>query len=295
MSMDHTHRQSDVSAPDTSDAMFAPTPVWDRSRKRSAGARKAARERTVAVEPRSFAPSETPRTTSAPLSDRIADRPTPRPAGSPPEADGLFAPVGRPVRTERAPERRVARDTRPNGAMTAAIAAGVVAVGAMGAGAWYLTADRDSVPELAPSMSTTEIAAAPVLPSAEAMSTPVANEPPMAPSEPAAVEPAREMASRSSAAPAQTRPIAPSADTAAQNASAEVALPDGPQPYTTLNPESAPAASSATTLAIPPVTEAAPAPAEAPAEFPATPPIATEPAPSVAPATSPDTTPPTLS
>lgn len=297
MSMHYETREPEKSVTDAEGVLFPATPVWERGRKRRGfGGRKVAgsgHTSSAPAEERSFAPAAAPVTAAAPAS---AYEPSPTPERrmdtATPADGGLVAPIDRRTSTRRA----AARDPRPNGAMTATIAAGVVAVGALGAGAWYLMSERDGVPELAPGSMTTEVAAAPILPPAVDQTTPVAVEPPLAEMSPPPAAPPITTARRESApAPrARAAAVAPSAESAAQNASASITLPEGPQPYANLNPGSAPSTGAVNppVVTIPPASQAAPAPAEAPAEFPATPPVTSEPTPSVDPV-APDTTPPT--
>jgi hypothetical protein len=298
MSMHYETREPEKSVTDAKGVLFAATPVWERGRKRRGlGGRKVAADRAASApaEERSFSPASAPAASNPSISTHEPSPSPDRPVESTTQAhDGLVAPIGR----RTSPSRGTTRDTRPSGAITATIAAGVVAVGALGAGAWYLMSEGDSVPELAPGSVTTEVAAAPILPPAADQATPLAVEPPLAPAATPPAETPLTTARRDAAPAPRARPaaVAPSAESAAQNASASVTLPEGPQPYASLNPGSAPAPAAVNppVVNIPPASEAAPAPAEAPAEFPAAPPAASESAPSMDPVT-PDTTPPTSS
>lgn len=259
MSMDYDNRNSAASVTEAEGVMFAARPVWERGQKRrsSFGARKAA-----PAEAKRFAPA-------AATSETSMNRERP------------------------ASRSRAARDSAMSGSATAAIAAGVVAVGALGAGAWYLASQDDGVPELAPGAVTTEVAAAPLPPAMTSPAPAALPEPQTTESWPAQVEPSRPVAREERRTPARTRPAAaPSAEDLAVNASATTTLPEGPQPYSSLNPSSAPAPVDPPVISIP---SAAPAPSETPEPIPDTPPISTDPAATPGPdLTSPqDTTPPT--
>ncbi|WP_156696729.1 hypothetical protein, partial [Phenylobacterium sp. CCH12-B4] len=184
MSMDFNGRESDKPITDQEGVMFAAQPVWERSRKRKGfGARRAAApaaETPVAPEPRSFAATrddEEPMVLDTPVDRSPADRDyarseyaamnttTPSTLASEParerEAEaGLVAPIG--VGRGASPSARAARS---NGVAPAAIAAGVVALGALGATGWYMSRDTaDGVPELTPGSTTSQVAAAPLTP-----------------------------------------------------------------------------------------------------------------------------------
>lgn len=262
MSMDYDNRNTAASVTEAEGVMFAARPIWERGQKRrsSFGARKAA-----PAEARSFAPAA--------------------------------ATAGPSMNQERPASRsRATRGSKMSGSATAAIAAGVVAVGALGAGAWFLASQDEGVPELAAGAVTTEVAAAPLPPSMTPPAPTALPEPKTTESWPAQVEPPRTMAREERRTAARTRPAAaPSAGDLAVNASATTTLPEGPQPYTSLNPGSAPGPVNPPMISIPPATSAAPAPSETPEPIPDTPPISTDPA--TAPGqdlTAPqDTTPPT--
>lgn len=256
MTMDYDARRTDNSVTEAEGVMFAANPVWDRaSRRRGLGGRRNARTaeaapaETVASEPRSFAHDTAPSTLTA---DGGTDEP------------GLFAPITRPA-------TRNTRTKASSGAAPAAIAAGAIAVVALGATGWWMTRDASGVPELTPGSTTSEVAVAPIAP---APVTPPATTAPTAPAPAPIAEAPTRMAAASPAraerrAPAvRTRPAAAaSAETAATNASAT--LPSGPQPYTTLNPTVAPTPDN------PPPSQAV----NPPEPIASTPPIVTDPAP----------------
>lgn len=292
MTMDYSGRSPETSATDAEGVLFAAEPVWDRAarRRRGLGGRRNARgvdaapAATVAAEPRSFAPDPL----DAPL-DRPAARvaptydatpydvtPTTLAAEAPSTREDLadespmFASIGRPSAVR--PTRKTS-----GGTAAAAMTAGAIAVVALGATGWWMSRDAGGVPELTPgsseaASSDSQVAVAPITPAP----APVAP-PEMAVNPPASAAPTR----MASAAPVRTERRAPavrtrpaaaaSAETAGANAS--TTLPDGPQPYSALNPSATPAPVDTPTLAIPP------APAE---PIPSTPPVAPEPAPAMA-------------
>jgi len=309
MSMDFTGRESDKPITDQEGVMFAAQPVWERSRKRKGlGARRAAAPAAatpVAPEPRSFAAprdDEEPMVLDTPVDSIAADRDyvrseyatmsttTPSTLASEPvrehEADaGLVAPIGVGRSTSRS-----TRATKSNGVAPAAIAAGVLALGALGATGWYMSRDTaDGVPELTPGSTTSQVATAPLTPTDPpaqmAMNTaapaPVAPPPaaePRAAETPRASAPVRTARARPAAAAA-----APSATSQGVNASTTAVLPDGPQPYSSVSPGAAPTQVNPPLVTLPPASEA-------PAAIPQTPPTATP-----EPSTTPDATPPTES
>jgi len=281
MSMDHDRRESETPTQQEG-MMFAATPIWERNRKRRGlGGRKAtpaAAEPTIAPEPRSFAAEpddvEEPMALDRPVTDRTmatdysraeyADMgPSATATNSTLAAEddaGLVAPI---ARTDRQP--------RSNGVGPAVIGAAAIAAVAIAAGGWFVTRDN-GVPELAPGSTTSEMATAPLpVPATELPLSPPA-EVAATPAPPAPVVTARAEPPRATvrAAP-RVRPAAaaPSASSSGVNASTSAALPDGPQPYSALNPGTTPPPVN------PSVNQAAPAPTEAPAEIPATPPTAT--------------------
>lgn len=275
MSMDFNGRESEKPITDQEGVMFAAQPVWERSRKRKGfGARRAATP--VAQEPRSFAAErdEEPMALDTPV-DRAYGRSeyvtTHSTLAAEPEVEGdggLVAPIGI--------GRGASRSTRAKasgGVAPAAIAAGVLALGALGATGWYMSrADTSGVPELTPGSTTSQVAVAPLTPTAPPAQVAVNDTPPPPAPAPRAAEPAR--TSTPARSTARARPAqASSAATAGVNASATTALPDGPQPYSSASPSQAPAPVNPPVVALPPASEA-------PAAVPSTPPTATpEPAP----------------
>lgn len=307
MSMDYSGRRPETSVTDAEGVMFAAEPVWDRAsrKRRGLGGRRNARAAevapaataTVAEEPRSFAadPMDAPmdlRRAEPMAGDRpVADIYDTTPSTLAAERDtydtdtagepSLFTPIGRATTT------RTTRAKAAGGAAPAAIAAGAIAVVALGATGWWMTRDATGVPELTPGATESQVAVAPLTPAPAPVAPPeMAVNPPAAP-------PAAAPERLASAAPVRaerrtptvrTRPAAAaSAETAAVNAS--TTLPDGPQPYSSLNPSATPAPVNPPTLAIPPA---------AAEPIPSTPPVAPDPAPTATDATpaTPDTTTP---
>lgn len=272
MSMNFNDREPETSATEAEGVLFASNPVWDRNRKRRGfGGKK------VAAEPRTFAPADEPEMTldrpiapsvarpAAARVDPILDQPmTTTNSTLAIEDDAvLAAPTSRPQPTLRA--------RKANSAAPAAIAAALVAVGALGAVGWYAVQPHDGVPELAPGTTESQVAVAPVTaPEAVTATAPTQVAANTAP--PPAALPERAAPARSTAPSARVRPAraAPSAaDASGVNASAVAAtLPDGPQPYSALNP-------GATPQPVTPTPPTAPIQA-APEAIPATPPIAPE-------------------
>jgi len=286
MSMDFERRDSEKPVTEQEGAMFAAQPIWERrGRKRSVFGRKAAPAPTVSPEPRTFASErdyDEPMALDTPVANPM-DRPmTDRPIGHdyvradyapaaastlPEEADsGMVAPIGRP--TTQADSAPKSKSIAP-----VALAAGVVALGAMGAVGWYASRDNDGIPEIAPGQPTTSEMAAVPLPPVDLPPNPqvadTAVNPPLA-----AAAPPRQTVVRAApvrAAQARARPAAAAAPSAADIAvNTSATLPAGPQPYSTLNPGATPPGPVNPTVT--PPTQAAPPPAEAPAEIPATPP-----------------------
>lgn len=250
MPTDFDGREPDTSPSGADSPLFASQPIWERDRKRRGfGGRK-----TAAPAP----PSE-PRGASWEEPAMTLDRPMERPAtvtnttlaADEPRA----APRGRSVRSSRA--------KASSGASPAMIAGGVAALLAVGAGGWYLTRPHDGVPDLAPGRPTTsELATAPltpVPPDVDAKTNPLPMRAEATPE--ASPPPAERRVAQARVRPA-ARAAAPSADAASSNASAT--LPDGPQPYSTLNPAAPP---TQVTPPAPPPAEAAP-----PAAIPQAPP-----------------------
>lgn len=255
----------ETSITDAEGVMFAATPAWERNRKRRGfGARKdaASPATVVAPEPRSFA------------ADGPLDRPMSAASAHTPLASDLDAPLAAPI--GRPTTARTTRAVKSNSAAPAVIAAAVVGLGALGAAGWWMSRDA-GVPELAAGSTTSEVAAAPVMPMEPPMQMAVneAAPPPMA--APAVETPRAAPAPAERRAAPRVRPAAtaaaPSATSAGVNASTTTVLPDGPQPYSTLNPSATPAEVNPPLVTLPPTTEA---PAEA---LPATPPIQAEPTP----------------
>lgn len=272
MSMDYNTPRRDKPITEQEGVVFAATPVWDRGRKRRGlGPKKVARtapEAVVAPEPRSFAAAREAFPQTRPLN-------SPEPAMAPrrtvgetlaAEEAGLVAPIGRP-------STRIDRQPESHGVGPAAIAAGAVALVAIGTAGWFVTRDN-GVPEITPGSTTSEVAAAPLPPVELPPSPPAAGErasnilPERA--APAAAPPSR-MARAETRAPARTRPAAAaSAESSGTNASAT--LPEAPQPYTALNPDAAPApvnpAPAVTAPAPEPITSPSPVIAPAPTDAP---------------------------
>jgi hypothetical protein len=313
MSMDNTGftgnsaRTSDDNAV-TDAPLMAATPIWETRGKKRRGmgraastAAPAAASTTAAAETRSFEPiGETPvesrlhetrlhetRPMAEPIRPHepslastaaVTDPMTGRPDLTVHDDDaGLIAPIGRTRTT--APARR-------SGAPMAAIAAGVVALGAVGAAGWYATRGDDGVAELTPGAESIAVAQAPAAPmapmtgGADPASTTAATSAATAPMA-AAATPAR-----TSPAPVRTasraRPASSAAATGAVSASEQgidasgtATLPAGPQSYSTLNggTTDTPAATGASGVTTAPATAT-------PAPMPSTPPIvSTTPAP----------------
>src|SRR6185295_445189 len=143
----------------------------------------------------------------------------------------LATPIGRTTTTRTTAPRR-------SGASPAMIAGGVAVLALVAVGGWYLARPHDGVPELQPGQpSTSEIAAAPAMGPAE---------------QPAEVDrasntlPSRAGPARAAppqiaqAAPARTaarvRPAARAPSAGESGANASAVLPEGPKPYSTLNP-----------------------------------------------------------
>ena len=249
MSMEYTRPNGANSVTESEGVMFAAQPVWDRNRKRRPGLGRKTAA-PMAAEASTYEPTD-----AAPRARKTAQRTS-------------VAPV--------------------------ALTAGVAGLVALGAAGWFITRDA-GVPEIATGdTAALEVATAPIAPA------------PLPPMAPAAADVAAPVAGPETAPPpvhdpvparsapvARTRPAAPAAapsvNESGLDASASSALPDGPQPYTTLNPDSV--------AAPPPVENAAPVESAAPPM--PTPPIQAEPVPQpvnpVSPAEttpSPDITPP---
>lgn len=288
MSMNFERDSSDKSVTEQEGVLFA-QPVWERrSKKRGVFGRKIASTTsspTIAPEPRSFAAERDDETLAQPpLIERPIEGAYPlrddyiRPEGAgygattPPtnptriEDDAsLVAPIGRPA-------TRTTGGARSNSMGPAAIAAGVVTLGALGAVGWYASRSNDGVPELAAGQPAGEqLAVAPTAPIVPAVAPPsdMSVNPPTAAAPPRVSVPASAPVRTARARPDVAASAAPSAGDTGVNASTTAALPSGPQPYSTLNPGAAPPAP-----VTPPATmDAAPAPTEAPAVIPETPPV----------------------
>jgi len=286
MSIDLDRNGSEKSVTEQEGVMFAAQPIWERrGRKRGGFGRKAAPAApapTISPEPRTFAaerdydePMALDTPVANPMDRPMADRAmghdyvraeyAPAAASAlPEEADsGMVAPIGRATtRADRAPKSK--------GIGPAAIAAGVVALGALGAAGWYVSRDNDGIPEIAPGSpaATSEIAAASLPPVDLPPNPPVVDTAVNPPATAAAAPPRQTIRAGAPVRTAQatrTRPAAaPSAADTAVNTSAT--LPAGPQPYSALNPGATPPAP------VNPPVQAAPPPTEAPAAIPATPP-----------------------
>lgn len=280
MSMDYD--RSDDPITNGEGQMFAATPVWDRSRKRKGGLglRRTTTAAAASPEPRSFnsdhetgSPEHITPAMAGPEYAAMAGALSPTANGEAADAS-MFAPISR-----RGADRRTPRPGK-HGVAPAAIAAGIVALGAIGATGWYMSRDNDGVPELSPGQPvTSEIATAPTMPPmTSAVPQPTAAEPAAI----AAAQPAPVRAEPGRLTTARARPaLATSAEERAVNASATT-LPDTPQPYTSVNPAAAPP-----TLTFPAPTSPTTS-ADAPAPVPSTPPtLPADPAPSTAPAETP--------
>ncbi|MCR5874625.1 hypothetical protein LRS10_10865 [Phenylobacterium sp. J426] len=313
MSMDHTGmtgngaRSSDDNAVTDAPLMSA-TPVWETRGKKRRGmgrASAAGAATTVAAEPRSFEPSgegaigETPKGETRlhetrPMAEPVRTyEPTRHGTTTASAAMAADPMTGRPDLTTRADDdaglispigrTRTAAPARRSGAPMAAIAAGVVALGAVGAAGWYATRGGDGVAELTPGADSLAVAEAPMT-TEPAMATPSASTTSTAPGALAAATPAPSTpaAERTSTIrTAQVRSDAPARPAAATgaasaadqgiDASGTASLPAGPQAYSTLNPGSGGAAATPDATGASAVTTA---PATAtPAPMPSTPPI----------------------
>ena len=207
---------SATSASDTDVPMFGTTPVWDRKRKSGLfGTRK------VSAEPRA--------NTKMAEQARHMDLPPVRPAtatgattsrlSAAADASPAHAAVIRPRSVKTGPAA---------GASTLAIAAVVGAVGVLGVAGWFMLREGNAGQELAADPTVRVVAATPILPAepATALTSPVVPVIAVAPSRPAA------------------SPVAPRVRAAARAAEtgvvASAVLPDGPQPYSALNPSATP-------------------------------------------------------
>lgn len=286
MSTNFERDSSDKSVTEQEGVLFA-QPVWERrSKKHGVFGRKTASTSSsgaIAPEPRSFAAERDDETLAqAPLIERPIEGAYPlrddyiRPEGAgygattPPttavrieDDTSLVAPIGRPT-------ARTTGGGRSKSIAPAAIAAGVVTLGALGAVGWYASRGNDGVPELASGPTGEQVAAAPMAPIVPA--APVTRD--MSVNPPSATSPRVTVPAASPVRTARARPAAAAAPSAADtgvNASTTAALPEGPQPYSTLNPGALPPAP----VTPPATTASAPAPTEAPDAIAVTPPVET--------------------
>ncbi|WP_309087570.1 hypothetical protein [Phenylobacterium sp.] len=312
MSMDHTGQRGDGAQGSgstnsvTEAPLMAATPIWETRGKKRRGLGRASTTGAAAptatpaaAEPRSFdapmsagherpisetrpmtdmRPSEPSMASSAAVTDPMTGRPdmTDHTAGH--EADsGLVAPIGR-GHTRAEPGRR-------SGMPAAAIAAGVVALGAVGAAGWYASRSNDGVAELTPgaAQESLAVAQAPTTPAATTTAAATAN--------------SERRATVRTASTSRTRPAAamsaPSATEAGINASGTATLPTGPQPYSALNPG---ASTDTATTGATGSSGVTTTPSVTPAPIPSTPPIASDPSPTTSSPATPDAgsaTPPT--
>jgi len=269
VSMESDDREPGKSVSDAEGVMFPTNPIWDRSaRRRGFSGRKS---EPVAEEPRSFMADEDDD------AEMVLDRPVGAARAAQAEDDaGMVAPIG-----------RSAQEPRSRGMGAGIAVAAVAAVAVLAAGGWYLMRDTDSVPELAAGAPSTEVATAAPAPAAL---PPVVDTPPTVDVQQAAATPPAEpprttvRTERRMASVARARP-ASSTSVEASGVDASATLPDGPQPYSSLNPGATPTPVNPTPA---PTTQATP-PTPTPAEpIPSTPPTAPEASP---PSSTPDPTP----
>lgn len=299
MSMDHTGPATGVAGGTNTDdesdgSLFAATPVWERGKKkrgfgRSRTAKPAASAAatgaavggasTVPPEPRNFdepshvGSSHMEATRAASLRDVDGDGDVDAARNG-----GLVAPIGR-----RRDRTTTTRARKSSGMVPAAVALGVLALGAVGVAGWYATSGDDGVAELTPGTeiaASEPLAATPPIADATAMmdGTATASTAPAAtgPAATASATTERAQPTRVARASSRARPAAAattttsaaSATEAGIDASGTAELPEGPVAYSTLNPDS-----SATAAPVIPSTPAiSPPPLEAtPAEPSATP------------------------
>lgn len=283
MSMNYNDPTRPAASPtDEEGILFAPVPAWERGKKRRGlgmgAAKRVAEPRTFETTDATTYRDERPvaaAVTGAPIIDTRDGfgRTTATTSTLAAEEDTSFtAPISRTT---------TVRKTK-SGVPGAAVAAGIVALAAIGGAGWYMSQDNDTqVAELTPgvsetSTSTTALATAPIAPPAPA-ATP-------RPMQVAAAEPARTTTTTRRVTTTRTRPAvaAPSAAEQGINASGRAALPTGPQPYSTLQGTSAPVTQPVTEAPVtatppvsaeptpvnPPAAEAAPTPATPPTEEP---------------------------
>lgn len=227
MSMNYTGKDPRISPTEAEGVLFAATPAWERSRKtRRFGARKATQ---AVTEPRSLPPSAT-MTNSTLAADETPFAAAPALA----------------TRTTRV------KKAGPSPTVIAMALGAVVVLGGVG---FYALQPHGGVTALSPGQPTTsEVAVAPITPDVDVATNTLPQ--PATAAAPRIARPS--VAAPSVAAPSarirSARAAAPSAEGNAANVSAT--LPDGPQPYSTVNP-----AAPAPIEAAPPVQEVAPAPA----------------------------------
>ena len=238
---------------DPEPSMFAQTPIYARS----TGKRRKAR--TPAARPVAAAPvaaSTEPRSFAAPGSTHPAA--VGEPAADTATGTGLGTVGARRAEADRG---------RSKGAPMGAIAAGAVALVAVaGVASYALNADDEPATAVATGAALAPMAAAtppspgPMAAAGRAMPMTPAAAAVAEPATPAIASPlpqARERVRTTGIARTATRPAASSAESEAIDASGTVALPAGPQPYTSIasSPAAAPPA-----LVIPPAPPAAEAP-----------------------------------
>lgn len=259
MSMNYNDPTRPATSPtDEEGILFAPVPAWERGKKRRGlgmgAAKRVAEPRTFETTDATTYRDERPvaaAVTGAPTIDTRDGfgRTTATTSTLAAEDDTAFtAPIGRTT---------TVRKTK-SGVPGAAVAAGIVALAAIGGAGWYMNQDNDTqVAELTPgvtetSTSTTALATAPIAPPAPA-ATP-------RPMQMAAAEQARTTTTTRRVTTTRTRPAAaaPSAGEQGVNASGRADLPTGPQPYSTLQGTSAgsPTTAAPAPAVTPPVTEA---------------------------------------
>lgn len=222
MSMNYTGKDPRISPTEAEGVLFAATPAWERSRKtRRFGARKATQ---AVTEPRSLPPSAT-MTNSTLAADETPFAAAPALA----------------TRTTRV------KKAGPSPTVIAMALGAVVVLGGVG---FYALQPHGGVTALSPGQPTTsEVAVAPITPDVDVATNTLPQ-----PATAAAPRIARPSVAAPSARIRSARAAAPSAEGNAANVSAT--LPDGPQPYSTVNP-----AAPAPIEAAPPVQEVTPAPA----------------------------------
>ena len=268
---------------DNSDMFGAP--IWERSAKKKMSFGKSRKTNTTAgpVERPMESPTHTPLT-----ADAVATRPVTRPMTAPmtaqtrrvetivpPEAVATEAPMfAAPI------QRRTTTRKTSNTVPTGALVAGAVAVVAIGAGAWYALQPRgsDLQMETNPETSIAALEAAPPSSLTTGPATNTMTPPVTAPAAAPAATPTPQRTAEIRTRPAQI--AAASAEEAGVNTSAN--LPEGPQPYASLNGGDGvgAAATAAEPMRItPPAPAATPAPAASPTTANPAPTMITPPAP----------------